>query len=76
MLINNKLNKQILSIQNADFNTQQRNRITWLDSYKNRRQFIDNLNKEIKDKVLIEKEKSKYYSDAVVEYDKTNMRVF
>ncbi len=62
--MNNKLLKQCLSITHNDSHTQMAIRAYWQHHHLTRQSFINELNKEGL--------KGKDYSDAVVEWDKTN----
>lgn len=75
--LNYNLQKQISQITDINLERMQQKRILWLTAYQKRQGFLSDL-KESMEKMIFQtkKERSKFYSDNVVEYDKNNSEVW
>lgn len=72
-----KLKKEIQSIIHVDAKTMMHNRQAWVVAAEDRREFIKGLEKQMEDMSFGDKkERSKYYSNKVIQYDKENIKVF
>lgn len=75
--MNSKLSKQLNQIVDIDTNTMMQKRTLWYQAAQRRVNFIKELLSEMEDMVFEnKKDRSSYYSKAVINYDKNNMIVF
>lgn len=75
--MNSKLSKQLNQIVDSDMNTTMQKRTLWYQAAQRRMNFIKELLSEMEDMVFEnKKDRSSYYSKAVINYDKNNMIVF
>lgn len=75
--MNKNLANQISSIVDIDPNVMIKRRTAWLRAHQKRLNFLKQLRSKIEKMSFKDnKESSRYYSDAVVAYDKNNMVVF